>query len=261
MLSKVKHLKFLLVLSAFFMLSACNKDDAKDPVDDLKAENLKGLGVSAEDLLSNDIYTKMRVEVVYVAGQQPIQQSISSLEDFLNARVNKPGGITFTQRAIQSPGTSPYNTEEIRAIEDEFRTEYTEDDDIAVFILFADGQSSNDTNTSVTLGTAYRNTSMVVYEETLKDLTNNGNGPDLFLLEATTLHHEFGHLFGLVGIQDDDIHADHEDENHPKHCMVPECLMYFESSVPSRILLRSAGGAITPLDDLCIADLQAKGGK
>ena len=261
MLSKVKHLKLLFVLSAFFMLSACNKDDATDPVDDSKAENLKALGVSAEDLLSSDIYTKLRIEIVYVAGQQPLQQSINSLEDFLNTRVNKPGGITITQRAIQSPGNSPYNTEEIRDIEAEFREEYTVDDDIAVYIFFADGQSSNDTNTSVTLGTAYRNTSMVVYEDTLKELNDNGNGPDLFLLEATTLHHEFGHLFGLVGIQNDDIHANHEDENHPKHCMVPECLMFFESSLPTRIPSRSVGGNITPLDDLCIADLQAKGGK
>lgn len=261
MLSKVKHLKFSLLLTVFFMLTACNNDDAKDPIDSSKAENLLALGMSAEDLLSSDIYTKLRVEIVYVAGQQPLQQSINSLEDFLNARVNKPGGITITQRAIQSPGNSPYNTQEIRDIEDEFREEYTIEDDIAVFIFFADGQSSNDTNTSVTLGTAYRNTSMVVYEDTLKDLYDNGNGPDLFLLEATTLHHEFGHLFGLVGIQNDDIHTDHEDENNAKHCMIPECLMFYESSLPTRIPSRSIGGEITLLDDLCIADLQAKGGK
>jgi hypothetical protein len=79
MLSKVKHLKFSLLLTVFFMLTACNNDDAKDPIDSSKAENLLALGMSAEDLLSSDIYTKLRVEIVYVAVQQPLLQSINSL--------------------------------------------------------------------------------------------------------------------------------------------------------------------------------------
>ena len=261
MLLKLPYTKLFIFFLAIFVLAGCNKDDDKDGVDQSKAENLKQLGLSAEDLLSQDIYQKLRLEILYVAGYQPLPASIASLEDFLNARLNKPGGITITQRAIQSPGNSPLDTDEIRDIEDEFRAEYTEGDDIAVYILFVDGKSSNDTNSAVTLGTAYRNTSMVIYEETLRDLSAMNNGPDLFLLEATTLHHEFGHLLGLVGIQDDDIHTDHVDVNHAKHCKVEECLMYFESSLPTRIMTRSINNEVTTLDPLCIADLQAKGGK
>jgi hypothetical protein len=39
--------------------------------------------------------------------------------------------------------------------------------------FFADGKSSKDTDTSVILGTAYRNTSFVIYEQTVHGLSDS----------------------------------------------------------------------------------------
>ena len=122
-------------------------------------------------------------------------------------------------------------------------------------MFFANGNSQNDTGASVTLGTAYRNTSLVIYQETLQSLD-----VDRFLVEATTLRHEFGHLFGLVNIVNDDIHLDHEDPDNNKHCMVEGCLMYFASTIPST-LPNPTEEDIPLFDALCLEDLQAKGGK
>ena len=76
------------------------------------------------------------------------------------------------------------------------------------------------------------------------------------------MQHEFGHILGLVNIQNDDIHTDHEDIAHNKHCKIEDCLMYFESNIRFQIITRFSGRkSISVLDPLCIEDLQAKGGK
>jgi hypothetical protein len=55
--------------------------------------------------------------------------------------------------------------------------------------FFADGKSSKDTDTSVILGTAYRNTSFI-YEQTVHGLSDSALG-NRSLLE-TSSNHEFG---------------------------------------------------------------------
>jgi len=251
---KTSFSKFLLLLSIIILVTSCKKDD-DTVIDNSKAENLLGLGESAEDILSDDIYKSLVIELVYSNGFRPEQRSIDNLRQFLNERVNKPGGISIVETVIAPPTGKPYTTQEIREIETENRTRYTREDQIAIYVFFANGNAQGDTGSSVTLGTAYRNTSIVVYQETLQGLD-----VDRFLVEATTLRHEFGHMFGLVNILNDDIHTDHEDPDNNKHCVVENCLMFFASTIPSTIP-DPMDSDIPQLDALCLADLQAKGGK
>lgn len=252
-------------LFVFLVIISCKKDDNTDTVEDLKAENRKSLGISAEDILSDDTYTKLSVELVYPEFSKPTEEAVANLRSFLEERLNKSDGITIKETLITSPTGTPYDIDEIKTIEDENRTIYTVDDEISVYIFFANGNSSNDTDTSVTLGTAYLNTSIVIYERTLQDFAANNQNIDLIDLETVTLEHEFGHILGLVNIQGDDIHTDHEDPSHTKHCIVEECLMYFESNAnrPAAIVeyFSNERRSVSGLDPLCIADLQAKGGK
>jgi predicted Zn-dependent protease len=246
--------KLLLLLSILMVVSSCKKDDDV-AIDDSKTENLLGLGDSAEDILSDDIYKSLVVELVYSNGFRPEQRTIDNLRQLLIERVNKPDGINIVETVIDPPQGEPYTTQEIRDIETENRTKYTNGDQIAIYVFFANGNAQGDNDSTVTLGTAYRNTSIVIYQETLQSLT-----VDRFLVEATTLRHEFGHLFGLVNITNDDIHTDHEDPDNNKHCIVEDCLMYFASTIPST-LPNPTDADIPVFDMLCLEDLQAKGGK
>ena len=81
--------------------------------------------------------------------------------------MNKPEGITILETSVPEVQGSPFTTQELLTAEDENRTAYTTEDTIAVYVFFANGVSSNDTDISVTLGTAYLNTSIVIYEKTL----------------------------------------------------------------------------------------------
>ena len=253
--------KIAYILFSFLFIISCKKDDNDEVIADFKAENRLSLGVSAEDLLSNDNYSKLTVEFVYFGLNKPTDQAVFNFRNFLNERLNKPGGISIIETAIPESVGSPFSTAELIAIEDAKRTIYTNGDTISVYVFFANGVSSNDTSTSVTLGTAYLNTSIVIYEKTLQNLAIHNPQINLSDLETTTLEHVFGHILGLVNLLDDDIHTNHMDIGHPKHCVVEDCLMYFESNTRSQVIQRFAGRrALAELDPLCIADLQAKGG-
>lgn len=241
----------------FLVLTSCSKDSTEnESIGVVKANNKKTLGTSAHDLLSQDKFDSMLIELVYVEGFEPSTTAINNLVSFLNNRLHKSGGISVEKRAIPSPGNESYTIAQITAIEDANRIHYNEDGQIAVWAFFADAKSSTDTNTAVVLGTAYRNTSFVIYENTVQKLSNSPFKPNRTVLETTVINHEFGHILGLTNIGTP-LQSDHEDAAHKRHCKVTSCLMYWESESGNNVL----GGVIPQLDAQCIADLRANGGK
>jgi hypothetical protein len=255
-------IKLFILLFSVMAIYSCKKDDSpEEEIIDPLAENKKALGESAEDILSDDIYKSLTVELVYSEDYKPTQETIDNFRAFLMARVNKPQGINFVETVVAEQPNDPFTIQEIREIEDRIRTKYTEGDNIAVYVFFSNGSSTNDTQTTVTLGTAYRNTSIVIYERTIKVITES-DPINLPLLESTTLNHEFGHILSLTNILGDDIHQIHEDQAHLKHCFVEECLMYFDANNVTRAKLERMMRRmqVPELDPLCIEDLQAKGG-
>lgn len=258
---KFNYSRFLMSIIVIFFLSACKSDD-NNPPEDPTIANKQTTGTSSEDLLKDTEFTTLTLEFVYPEGFQPEAGTISNLVSFLEERLHKPQGITVVQNVISPPEGSSFNINKIINIEDENRTLYNEGSNLAVYVFFANQSSSNDTPNRVTLGSAYRNTSIVIYKKTINAI-GASNGVDVSLAEKTTLQHEFGHLMGLVNLQLDDIHQVHEDTQNNKHCMVEECLMFFQTTdnraAISRAFLNKS--TVRELDPLCIEDLQAKGGK
>ncbi|WP_372920647.1 hypothetical protein [Salegentibacter sp.] len=255
---KINHLA--LFLSLFLVLSSCTSDNTDDDNKIDKSANLLGLGDSARDLLSDERYTSMNIEIAYVTGYSPSPEAIEQFTDFLEKRVYKPDGIQISLRAVESSGKAPFEIEEIAEIERDLRDNYTVGDEIAVFIYFADGSSEKDEDNRFVLGSAFRNTSMVIYGETIKDFSQRHNAPSKADIEAATLNHEFGHLFGLVDLGTDP-QSDHKDEENAGHCNVSGCLMQASIEFGSGIVDVIEGGNIPDLDHQCVFDLQNNGGK
>ena len=258
----MKKVITLLLMGLFLSLGSCSKVD--DATDSLVAANVNNnkqqTGSSANDLLSDQKFKSMVIEVVYVNGFEPSVQSITNFVNFLTARSFKPGGISVIKRSIASPGSSPYTNEEIVGIEDANRTKFNTADQIAVWAFFADGKSSKDTDSSVILGTAYRNTSFVIYEQTVQGLSDSPFKPSRSLLETTVITHEFGHILGLTNLGTT-LQSNHEDAAHPKHCIEKTCLMFWSAETGSGIGNMVSSGMAPQLDAQCIADLRANGGK
>ena len=255
--------KIIAILTVGFVLfvSCSQEDDLSNIPGTINPNTHKqATGSSSNDLLSDKTFKSTIIEVVYVTGFEPTTATINNFVAFLEARTNKPGGISVIKRAIASPGTAPYTIQEIAAIEDANRTKYNTANQIAIWAFFADGQSTSDTSTSVILGTAYRNTSFVIYEQTVQGLSDTPFEPNRALLETTVITHEFGHILGLTNLGAT-LQSNHEDTAHPKHCNVESCLMFWSSETGKGITNMVSGGTAPQLDAQCIADLRANGGK
>lgn len=256
---KFQRVFWILLLTAFF--SACSKDDSGDvtPTRVDRSANLKATGDSAEDLLSDITFTSMNIELVYVNGNKPTDAALASLKNFIETRTFKPDGVSFNIRAVNSSGKAPFDIDEIAAIEREERTSYTVGDEIAIYIYFADGSNEKDKDDKFVLGSAFRNTSMVIYERTIRSFANRVGAPSRAALEAATLNHEFGHLFGLVDLGTP-LTSDHEDPDSNGHCNVSGCLMRANLEFGISVVDIVESG-VPALQEACISDLQANGGR
>ncbi|MBD0832263.1 membrane metalloprotease [Aestuariibaculum sediminum] len=254
----MKH-KLLLLLCLTLVLSACTKDDSSTEAN-LKAANKQSTGSSANDILSDDTYKSIVIELVYVEGYAPTETAINNFVNFLKDHTYKPNGITVEARAIASPGKLTFTTKEIAEIEEENRTLYNSENQIAIWMFCVDGKSDQDDGDSIILGTAYRNTSFVIFEETIHSYSDNRFEPNRSTLESTVINHEFGHILGLTNLGTP-MTEDHEDPEHKKHCEVESCLMYWAAESTASLGNLTTEGTVPQLDPLCIADLQANGGK
>lgn len=261
---KIYKYLLLLLLIAF----SCSKDNDKITVidDDGNMQtidpsaNRKSVGDSASDLLSGQSSDSLFLELFYVEGLKPTDNTIANFQAFLENRLNKPGGIQMTLKQIESPGQSIYSINDIRDLEDDIRTAYNSDNKIAVSGIFIDGEYSENTENGSVLGVAYRNTSFVIFEETVQSFSGQPLAPSTTVLETTVLNHEFGHLLGMVNAGTP-MQTDHQDTANGRHCTDEDCLMYWTAETGEGLLSSISGGTIPTFDSQCLADLQANGGK
>lgn len=257
----MKFFKPVLVFLFLLFMVACSKDseDADEIPRIDKSANLKALGASANELLSDAKFTSLTIEVVYVTGFKPTDVALNNLSQFLLKHTFKPDGIKITTRAVASSNKAPFSIEEIAQIEREERNVFNAGDEISVFIYVADGSNINDEDEKVVLGSAFRNTSVVLYGATLRKIANNSNAVSRSDIESAVLNHEFGHLFGLVDVGSP-MQVDHEDPENEAHCDIRGCLMTANIEFGSSII-NMVENKIPVLDALCVDDLVANGGR
>lgn len=252
----------LLILALLLSLMGCSRDEEKK--ENTKAGNILNLGASAGDLLGDHKYTSLVIEVAYVPGSEPSAGSLEELKGFLEGYIHKPDGISIVTTAIDVSGIGPYSISEVAEIESKHRTYYNEGDQLAVFIFFANGRSEAEEPNKVILGTAYRNTSMVIFEETIRKMAAGSPFVSRNAITSTTLKHEFGHLFGLVD-NGSPAQSEHMDTSSRSHCNVEGCLMAatveFGKGAIEYIKSVQTGTKNHGFDDKCLADLIANGGK
>jgi hypothetical protein len=129
-----------------------------------------------------------------------------------------------------------------------------------VCFLFLDGPSNEDQGSSMILGQAYFNTSMVIYEKSLQDNSDGFGEPALYKLETTVINHEFGHILGLVNLGSA-MYNLHQDSAHGSHCDNSNCLMYWEVETGNIFSALIGSSPIPSFDQNCLKDLHENGGK
>jgi hypothetical protein len=252
---KLYHLtmkKYLVAACVLVVLSQCSKNTGVGASG--SSSGSLSVGASAHDFLSVYAHAAVNIQIQYAPGMQFQQQSISNLVAFLQAHLNKPGGISVTQTQVNSVGKPAISAQDAQQFEQQNRTVFTSGNTIGVYILAADAAYT----TPGVGGLAYLNTSIVVLEQTVQNSSGGINQASRVKVESGILEHEFGHLLGLVNIGTAMV-TPHEDQAHTPHCNNPSCLMYYE--IETGGLLGAFNNTVPALDDNCENDLRANGGK
>ncbi len=239
------------------VLTGCSQDTNDD--DSKNTGNNLSLGMSANDLLSEEKFTSMQVEVLYTPNAEPAAATLQEVKKFLKEHTFKPNGISISPRMIDPIDKDIFTISEVKKIETDYRSSFNAGDEISVLILFVDGKSENQKNNKLILGTAYKNTSMVIFSQTTSHLAET-TGISKDEIEATTIKHEFGHLFGLVD-NGSPAQSQHEDGESKSHCNVEGCLMVAAIEFGSGAVKMMQKQAVTGFDASCRKDLQANGGR
>lgn len=243
----LKQITLSTILLLMTMLTACKKEDPADLV------------VNPRDYLTSEHYDKLNIEIIYFEGHSPNQTALDNLETFLENRLNKPDGVHFTKKEINGSNNNSYTVSDLEKLEEKERNLYPKDRELAASIIYTDAGYSTDTENSKTLGVAYGRSSMAIFEPTIDDFSGGIGQVSEANLQTAVLIHEFCHVLGLVN-NGTPMAQDHEDANNPGHCDNDECLMYYasnSSSMTGFIFQES----VPSIDDQCLDDLKANGGK
>lgn len=238
------------------LLPACN---SVEPDINSSLDN-KNVGVLSGDLLAGSRFNKLIIELLLVKGYEPSDSAINNLRQWLDTIINKPSGIEIVKTYITSPNLPHYNINEVRLIESYNRTQKTSGKTMAISVFFSDEKYAEDTTGNKTLGIAYANTSIVIFQKTINSMSGNLLQPGRVMLENTVMYHEFGHLMGLVNLGAK-MQTPHRDVLHSSHCDNEDCLMYWEIETGSFAEKLFGLGKIPKLDANCRKDLKAHGGR
>jgi len=249
--------KLLTILSAIVLLSTgCVKTIAsEDGISIPYSYHSQAVGASANDLLSDENYNSLTIEVQYMKGAQPDSASLDNMVAFLYKHTHKPKGIRIITKEIPAAADGTLNLQQVNDIEKTYRTSFSRNKDLSIYVLYTNGYYT-DRNF---LGWAYRNSSIVIFGKRILESSDEAGKPSRTKLESTVLHHELGHLLGLVNVGSP-LQSDHKDDDHGKHCSNTDCLMYYRIGVNESISLLLKKG-IPQLDPECLADLRANGGR
>lgn len=234
----LKSLILIVLISCFVSCSKSSSDSEEDTtISEIdKKANLLATGDSANDILSNENFDKIVIEIAYVTGFKPTESAMTQFMDYLKEHTFKTD-IKLVYKELSSPVEDELTLQEIADLETKNRTAYNSGSTLAIYIYFADAPAEGDDLDGglVTLGAVYRNTSMIIHEVTVKQLAARSNSISVADVETTTLNHEFGHLFGLVDLGTDMVN-DHESQSEDSdgalvgdnHCNQIGCLMRAE---------------------------------
>jgi hypothetical protein len=256
----LRYLFFVLFGLIFLSLSCDNgtvTDSGPENGDDtgFTFDHEQNPGSSAEDFLTDDNFGNLIVEVQYMEGYRPDDDALDNLEAFLEERLHKSSVTVLTPSEIPAEGRDSYSAADVRDLESEHRTEFSEEDQLAAYFIILDGAYDEGN----ILGIAYYNTSMALFGETIAGASGSVGQPSRSVVETIVMQHEAGHIIGLVnnGVE---MQEPHQDEENGNHCDDDGCLMYHAVNTTD-FFANLFGGDVPELDEYCVTDLQAAGGK
>ncbi len=252
--------RILALALALVLQGAAGCGDGRDGGGDRRAAGTQP-GDLALDYVTDRNFGRLRVEIDYISGFAPSAEAMERIRETWARRLEKPGGVeVFLDTEIpRSFARDRWEIGDIVALESQFRDHFTGDArnrrTAVIWIVYLNGRSEFDEGQTRALGVAYEGSSIAIFRENIAATTAL---PLREAVESLVLLHEGGHLFGLVnnGIP---MVNDHEDPDHPRHDVNPDCVMYHQIET-SNVEALLDGTAPIDYDIECQRDIFAAGG-
>ncbi len=90
--------KIIPLLLAFALVLSCSRDDNEFNNGTSDYNHSRSVGASANDLLSNNRYNSLSIEIQYMSGYAPDSQAIEHVKNFLATSLRKDNGIKISLR-------------------------------------------------------------------------------------------------------------------------------------------------------------------
>ncbi len=149
-------------------------------------------GDAKADYLLNRKYTKLRIEVDRYDGCVISANAISTFVSVIEPIIDKPGEIKITMNDTISLGFESYDSEQIRALTDRYKSFSTRGDEAVLYILCLNKYFEAPSN----IGHTVFEDGIVIFWETITELVQ-GNQDVIDSYVISTLLHEFGHQLGV----------------------------------------------------------------
>jgi hypothetical protein len=218
-------------------------------------------GSRASDFASSH-YPKLVVEVDWMVDgakdYRPSSVVLSFLQQRLDERLSKPGGIVVQLGDAIPVSKASYNSGDLRAVESAHRGNRTGGDTAAIYLLFANTYAAPSSGAGSVVGVAYSGSAIAIFAQTIQDASSFAVTTDA--IERITVVHEAGHLLGLVNIGTPMV-TPHEDPAHRGHSVNEHSVMYWAVEGADVVGMILGGTAPDNFDANDIADLRSIGGK
>ena len=193
---------------------------------------------------------RLVIEITYVSGRKPSQDSIDHVVSILRREAVKPDGIIETFDAPIPAAKDSYSLNDLVELEAQHRRLHSGGSVATIWIVALNGSYAGG---SSVLGLSFRATAAAVFEDQIQ------NAATLFVsagaIERSVITHETGHLLGLINIGYRSA-FDHEDPQHPHHSKYKTSVMYWAIEDMSIAAILS-GGPPDDFDQYDRADLAA----
>ncbi len=255
---------FFIVLAVIF--SGCYQDvtdlqNGDDDPDngDIPAEfsHTNSPGDSNEDFVTNQVFNNLVIEVHYMPGMEPDEETLDNLLDFLEQHLDKNDITILEPQQINSLNQNSYTINDLQDLEEEHREVYSDESTLAAYILIVDGNYFGEQFQDPTrLSISTYNTSVTLFGGTIDRISGPLSfEPSKTLVETNSINHQFGHLMGLVDLTTEMV-DEHLDSPNGQHCTNQQCLMHFRVN-STEFFNNQFIDEISVLDDFCVADLDS----
>jgi predicted Zn-dependent protease len=191
---------------------------------DTQIKNISATGSDAKLYLQDNQYDNIIIEIDYVKGREPNNKSLNELVTFLENICDKDQ-IPFVWSDLiileNYDVNTIYSTEDLRNFERQYRDYFNNDNTVVIYILYLNGNFSSDNDDKRVIGRAYSSSSLAMSIDVINLETESRA---LYNKENYTLHHEVGHLLGLVNFGYESENP-HENKTKPGHCIIEDCIM------------------------------------